>query len=64
MKSAKTAKGAENEEDDFITRPGAGRMRIRKISSEGGGLNSRRHEAIRAENEGDVDGNTIAGGMI
>ena len=52
-----------NDEDDYMTRPPGGRLRIRKVSSEGGGLNKRRHEAVRA---GLVEKEepTIAGGMF
>ena len=57
-------KSKSSEEDEFLTRPSGGRMRIRKVSSEDGGLKStRRFEAVRA---GLVEGeaNSIAGGMI
>ncbi|KAL9055074.1 MAG: hypothetical protein Q9162_003744 [Coniocarpon cinnabarinum] len=62
--SAVTKKSKDSEEDEFMTRPGGGRLRIRKVSSEGGGLNhSRKFEAVSAglvEDESD----RIAGGMI
>ena len=53
----------EREQDDFVTRPHGGRLRIRKVSSESGGLNTRRHEAVR-DSPAEGQGPDIAGGMI
>lgn len=55
-------KPKDGQQEDLVTRPYGGRLRIRKVSSEDGGINSRRHEAVGNSPAGEQP--RVTGGMI